>query len=147
MHIRQTEEEKAKKRNLQFRTLVICRGLTVSYPLYLARFFLPGGLWLVLLNVRQLIQGHQHLDGNVKIYYELKSTQRSCITLRCFALSESPNFPLSCKAPLISISWDSWISLIRSTHRTTTLYQFDQLPIDPIQIVCWQEKWISGLSK
>ena len=147
MHIRQAEEEKAKKRNLQFRTLVICRGLTVSCPLYLARFFLPGWLWLVLLNVRQLIQGHQRLDGNVKIYYELKSTQRSCITLRCFALSESPKFPLPCKAPLISISWDSWISLIRSTHRTTTLYHFDQLPIDPIKIVCLQEKWISGLSK
>ena len=32
----------------------------------------------------------------------IKSTQRSCITLRCFALSESSKFSLPCKAPLIS---------------------------------------------
>jgi hypothetical protein len=30
------------------------------------------------------------------------------------------------------------------SHRTTALYHFDQLPIDPIKIVCLQEKWISG---
>jgi hypothetical protein len=71
MHIRQAEEEKAKKRNLQFRTLVICGGLTVSYPLYLASFFLPGGLWLVLLTVSLLIQGHQRMDRNANICYEL----------------------------------------------------------------------------
>jgi hypothetical protein len=30
-------------------------------------------------------------------------------------------------------------------HRTTALYHFDQMPIDPIKIVCLQqEKWISG---
>ena len=31
------------------------------------------------------------------------------------------------------------------THRTTSLYHFDQLPIDPIKILCLQqEKWLSG---
>jgi hypothetical protein len=40
MHIRRAEEEKAKKkeRNVRYNTLVICRGLTVSHPLYLVRF-------------------------------------------------------------------------------------------------------------
>ena len=33
---------------------------------------------------------------------------------------------------------------VDNAHRTTALYHFDQLPIDPIKIVCLQqEKWIS----
>ena len=62
----------------------------------------------------------------------------------------------------IVISWLQWKLLIRGfiavtpvchssiygsdyPHRTTALYHFDQLPIDPIKIVCLQqEKWISG---
>jgi hypothetical protein len=40
--------------------------------------------------------------------------------------------------------WNRNSNIAASTHRTTALYHFDQLPIDPIKIVCLQEKWISG---
>ena len=73
MHIRRAEEEKAKKkeRNVRYNTLVICRGLTVSHPLYLVRFVFASLAVTGTVKCPSVDLRAPTLGRNVRFCYEL----------------------------------------------------------------------------
>jgi hypothetical protein len=83
-------------------TLVICRGITVSHPLYQVRFAFAS------LAVTGTVKWSVHAMNFATLHVRqvnpkfMHSTKVICPVWKFL-------IPLPCKAPLISIRWNSWI--------------------------------------